>query len=59
MQALREQVYDHEGRITRLETWRENQQARHSATPVWVFGVFGAITALASTLISLYTAGLI
>lgn len=59
LQSLREQVYDHEGRIARLETWRDNLHARHSQTPVWVFGVFGAITALVSTLVSLYTAGLI
>lgn len=59
LQQIREQVYDHEGRISVLETFIANQQTRRAETPVWVFGIWGAIGTLISTLVSLYMAGLL
>ena len=59
LQQVREQVFDHEGRISVLETFIANQQTRRAETPVWVFGIWGAIGTLISTLVSLYMAGLL
>lgn len=57
MQHLREQVYDHEGRISSLETWRDNERAKHASTPTWIFGVVAAIISGATLALNLWLAG--
>jgi hypothetical protein len=46
-------------RIEKIETWVENQRARHASTPVWLFGLFGMLGTTVSILVSLYMAGVL
>lgn len=54
---LRQQVYEHEGRISSLEAWRDNLQARHASTPTWIFGVIATVISGATLVLNLWLAG--
>lgn len=45
-----ERLYDHERRISSLESWRDNQQAQRSVVPAWVIGILSLAVAGASLL---------
>lgn len=45
-----ERIYDHERRISSLESWRDNQQAQRSVIPAWVIGILSLAVAGASLL---------
>jgi hypothetical protein len=64
VEQVRREVYDiHremsdlKSRVASLETWRDNQEARHSNTPAWVFGTISAAVAVLSLLLNLWLAG--
>lgn len=54
---LRQQVYNHEGRISSLEAWRDNVRTRHASTPTWIFGVIAAVVSGLTLLVNLWLAG--
>lgn len=45
------------GRVSSLETSRDNERARHSSTPAWVFGAISAAVAITALLFNLFLAG--
>lgn len=52
-ESLRAVLMNHEGRISSLESSRDNDRARHASTPAWVFGVVAAAVGLGSLLLNL------
>lgn len=55
--VVEQRIWEHEGRISSLESYRDNDRARHSSTPVWVFSSISAFVGVATLLFSLYLAG--
>ena len=53
IERLEDRSMDHEKRITGLESFRDNERARHASTPTWIFGVIAAAVGVASLIINL------
>ncbi len=53
LEQVRETLMRHEGRLSSLEAFRDNERTRHASTPAWVFGVISAAVALGSLLLNL------
>lgn len=51
--SVRATLMNHEGRISSLESFRDNERARHASTPAWLFGVIAAAFGLGSLLLNL------
>jgi hypothetical protein len=52
-----EVLSNHGARLASLETSRDNERARHSSTPAWIYGSISAFVGLATLLFTLYLAG--
>lgn len=57
MDELRRQMYDHEGRIARLESWQQSEESGKAHAPSWVsiaVAVLFGLAGLATTLLNLW-----
>lgn len=55
---LQKTQWNNIARLTSLETSRDNDRTRHSATPAWIFGTIAATVSIAGFLFNLFLAGL-
>lgn len=57
IEVMREKLFDFESRLSSLEAWQDNERAKISTAPAWLFGILSACVGIATLLFNLYLAG--